>query len=77
MPFHLIKCRHTSYLPSGLVSRLLDLLEQPGHPELLLLHRGGHQQHLLGGGGVVGDLTGGQALPRPARVFLVQFYPAP
>ena len=46
----------------GLESRLLDPLEQPGHPQLLFLVRGGHQQHFLCRGGVVVDLARGHAL---------------
>lgn len=38
----------SSYLPGGLVSWLLYFLKQPCNPELLLLHTGSHQQHLLG-----------------------------
>ena len=46
----------SSYLPGGLVSWLLDFLKQPCHPELLLLHAGSHQQHLLGRRRVIWDL---------------------
>ena len=64
---------HT-YLPSCLVSALLDLLEKPAHPELLLLQGGGHQQHLLGRGRVVGNLAGGQTL---VQTVLVKLHPTP
>ena len=36
----------------------LDLFEEPTHPHLLLLGVSGHQQHVLGRGGVVRDLAG-------------------
>ncbi len=52
-------------------------LEQPGHPQLLFLVGGGHQQHLLGRGGVVVDLAGRHSLA-VARldVVLVKLGPA-
>ena len=64
------------YLPCGFVPTLLDLLEQPSHPELLLLQRGGHQQHLLGSGGVIGHLARSDHLPCPNSVVPVQLYAA-
>lgn len=64
---------HT-YLPSCLVSALLDLLEKSAHPELLLLQGGRHQQHLLGRGRVVGNLAGGQTL---VQTVLVKLHPTP
>ena len=48
--------RFMTHLTSCLVSALLDLLEKPPGPELLLLQAGGHQEHLLGRGGVIAHL---------------------
>ena len=68
--------QHPHHLARGLEARLLDLLEQPGDPELLLLHAGRHQEHLLGRGWVVGDLAGRHGLAHPDRVVSVQLDPA-
>ena len=61
----------SSYLEPG----LLDALEEPGDPLLLVLERGGHQQHLLGRRGVEAHLAGRHALTR-AHVLLVELGPA-
>ena len=65
-----------THLARGLVAGLLDLLEEPGHPELLLFLARRHQEHLLGRGGVVGDLAGSHHLPGTHRVVPVQLDPA-
>ena len=44
------------YLSSGLIAWLLYLLEQPGHPELLLFHTRSHQQHLFCRRRIIRDL---------------------
>ena len=67
----------------GLESGLLDALEEPSDPELLVLEGGGHEEHLLGRGGVVVDLARGHAVPgghhaaRQRDVLLVELGPTP
>ena len=50
----------------------MDALEEAADPLLLVLERGGHEQHLLGRRGVEAHLARGHALPA-VHVVLVKF----
>ena len=58
-------------------TRLLNLLQQSSHPNLLLFGRRGHQQHVLGCRWIVGDFTGRHGVTAIAyHVLLVELDPA-